>query len=259
MANLILTERTGAVATLVINNPAKRNALTLAAWRGLRAAVAELDDDENLRCIVLRGAGTDAFAAGADISEFPDLRSNSAQAQDYGVVVAAALDALINCRHPTIAMIHGACTGGGLEIACCCDIRISGTSGRFGVPIKLVGHAFAYPEMVPVTEVAGRALVLELLLEGRIMEAAEAERRGLVSRMVDDAELEAEVREAAKRIDEGAPLAARATKRFINRLATGQPLTSEEVAESYALCDSEDYAEGVRAFTAKEKPKFRGR
>ena len=99
----------------------------------------------------------------------------------------------------------------------------------------------------------------ELMRSGELVSAAEAERRGLVSRIVDDAELEAEVREAAKRIGEGAPLAARATKRFINRLATGQPLTSEEVAESYALCDSEDYAEGVRAFTAKEKPKFRGR
>ncbi len=167
--------------------------------------------------------------------------------------------AVRECLHPTIAMIHGACTGGGLEIACACDLRISGESGRFGVPINRLGHALAYPEMRLVQQVVGRALVLELLLEGRILDAREAERRGLVNRVVPDGDLEREVHAAARRIASGAPLAARANKKFVRRLADPTPLSQEEINESYALCDSEDYKEGVRAFLAKEKPKFMGR
>ena len=258
MSDPILLERDGAIAWLILNNEDKRNALTLAAWERLIERIAEVDTEDDLRCVVVRGAGEAAFAAGADISEFPDVRADAEQAAVYGEVVGRALAAIVECRHPTLAMIHGACTGGGLEIACACDIRISGESARFGVPINRIGHAFAYPEMVPVLAVAGRALVLELLLEGRIMEAAEAERRGLVNRVVADTGLEAETRAVVERIAAGAPLAARDTKRFANRLLVGEPLSADELADGYALCDSDDYAEGVRAFLAKQTPAFKG-
>ncbi len=259
MSDPIQVARQGAIATIVLNNPDKRNALAKESWRELADAVAELSGDETVRCVIVRGAGEAAFAAGADISEFPDIRANAAQAKVYGDLNGFALEALRACVHPTIAMIHGACTGGGLEIACCCDIRISGASGRFGVPINRLGHAFAYPELQVVIATVGRAMVLELLLEGRIIDAAEAERRGLVSRVVADEALEDEVRAAAERIAAGAPLSNRASKKFVNRLGDPTPLSEAEILESYAACDSEDYAEGVDAFLAKRSPVFHGR
>jgi enoyl-CoA hydratase len=249
----------GAVYTVVIDNPARLNALDLDTWAELGRTMVALAKNDAIRCIVVRGAGDKAFSAGADISEFPKTRASAKHARAYGAVVADALEAIQNCTHPTIAVINGVCTGGGVEIACSCDIRIAAASARFGVPINRLGHAFAYAEMAPVLAVLGPALVLELLLEGRILDAAEAERRGLVNRMVPDGELEAEVKAVAGRIAEGAPLANRATKRFLKRLADPRPLTKEEIAEAYALCDSEDYAEGLAAFLAKRKPKFHGR
>jgi enoyl-CoA hydratase/carnithine racemase len=259
MSDLITTARNGAIATVTINNPAKRNALTKAAWQRLAATMHTLSADEGLRCIVLRGAGTEAFAAGADISEFARERATALQAKRYHEAVTESIYAVQDCLHPTIAMIYGACTGGGMEIACACDLRISGESGRFGVPINRLGHALAYPEMKLVQQVVGRALVLEILLEGRILDAHEAERRGLLNRVVPDDKLEDEVTATAQRIVRGAPLAARANKRFARRLADPTPLSQKEINESYALCDSEDYKEGVRAFLAKEKPVFKGR
>lgn len=249
----------GAVYTVVIDNPARLNALDRDTWAELGRAMAALGNNEALRCVVVRGAGDRAFSAGADIADFPATRASAAQAREYGAVVAEALKAVQECAHPTIAMINGVCTGGGVEIACACDIRIAGASARFGVPINRLGHAFAYPEMAPVLAVLGRALVLELLLEGRIMDSAEAERRGLVSRVVPDGDLAAEVAATAARIAEGAPLANRATKRFVRRLGEPRPLSPDEIAEAYALCDSADYAEGLAAFLAKRKPRFEGR
>ena len=260
MSDLILVERDGPIATVILNNPERRNALNRQAWADLADCMAELSADLSLRCVIVRGAGNKAFAAGADIAEFETERSNSEQAAAYGADTARALDELIHCPHPTIAMIEGACTGGGLEIACCCDLRICNESARFGVPINKIGHPFAYPELAPVLQVAGRSPVLELLLEGRIVDAEWARLRGLVTRVVADGEVEDEVRKTAENIAKSAPLSVRGTKKFVNRLTLNpEPLTAAEVAESYEACDSEDYAEGVRAFLAKEKPNFKGR
>ena len=259
MTEPILLTIEGPIATVVLNNPNKMNALTLDAWAALGRTMTALSENADLRCVVIRGAGDRAFSAGADISEFPDIRATAAQARTYGAVVAETLAALTGCIHPVVAAIQGACTGGGLEVACGCDIRISNTSARFGVPINKLGHAFAYAEMQTVLAAAGRNLVLELIFEGRIMDATEALGRGLVNRVVADADFEDEIQATAGRIAAGAPLVNRTTKKFLNRLAEARPLSQAENDEGYDLCDSKDYAEGMRAFLAKQKPDFRGR
>ena len=219
---------------------------------------AELEADDDLRCVLVTGAG-EHFAAGADISEFPEKRMSAAQAEAFGAVVAEALDRFANLKHPTVAVIRGACTGGGLEIACCCDMRLAAEGSRFGIPINRLGHAFAYPEMAAALAVVPAAVIMELLLEGRILDADEAYAKGLVTRIVPADRLDDEAAAVARRIAEGAPLAARGSKNVLRRLQRPEPITPEELKSSYALCDSEDYKEGVRAFLAKEKPAFKGR
>ena len=260
MSELIEATRDGEIVTIILNNPVKRNALTVQAWAQLTYVLEEISADDTVRCIVIRGAGDKAFAAGADISEFSKVRANAEQAAEYGKATALALDTLANCLHPTIALIQGACTGGGLEIAAACDIRIANESSKFGVPINRLGFPFAYPELEPVMKVVGRANVLDLLLSGRIIGADEALRMGLVTQLVADKAVVKAAYDLAGRMVAAAPLSMRYTKKFVNRL-TNNPaqLSAEELAESYALCDSEDYAEGVRAFLAKEKPAFKGR
>jgi enoyl-CoA hydratase len=191
----ILVEREGAIATIALRNPAKLNALTVAMWQALTREIETLSADDALRCVVLRGAGEQAFAAGADIAEFATVRHTVEQGRRYhGELVSGALKAIDRCRHPTIAMIHGPCVGGGLEIACQCDLRIAGESARFGVPINRLGFPIAYDELTAVLPVAGRAVALEILIEGRVWGAQEAYAKGLVARVVPDANLADETR-----------------------------------------------------------------
>jgi enoyl-CoA hydratase/carnithine racemase len=257
----ILVERDGPIATVVLSHPGKLNALTVSMWRGLARAMDTLSGDDALRCIVLRGAGAEAFAAGADIAEFATARDNAAQGRIYHRQhVQGALRAVGECRHPTIAMIHGPCAGGGLEIACMCDLRIAGESGRFGVPINRLGFPIAYDELAALLPLTGRAVALEILVEGRMWDAREALDKGLLTRVVPDAALEDEVRAAARRIADGAPLANRWHKRFVRRLAPRPaPLTEAEIEENFAYFATEDYRIGMEAFAKKQKPRFKGR
>jgi len=259
MTSPVLLSIDGVIATVVLNNPSKLNAISLQAWGDLGRVMTQLSENTDLRCVILRGAGDRAFSAGADISEFPDIRANGQQARVYGAVVGDTLAALTGCIHPTLAAIQGACTGGGLEIACGCDMRIANASSRFGVPINKLGHAFAYAEMKTALSALNRNLILEIILEGRIMDSAEAMRRGLLNRVVADDAFEEEISATADRIAQGAPLTVRATKKFLDRLEDPTPLSEAEINEGYDICDSEDYAEGMRAFLAKEKPDFKGK
>lgn len=257
----VLVGREGAIATVALSNPGKLNALTVAMWRELARVMNALSAEEGLRCVVLRGAGTEAFAAGADIAEFAAARDNAEQGRRYHrEYVYGALKAVDECRHPTLAMIHGPCVGGGLELACMCDLRIAGESGRFGVPISRLGFAIAYDELAALLPLTGRAVALEILVEGRVWEAGEALAKGLLARVVPDARLEAEVRATAQRIAEGAPLVHRWHKRFVRRLAPRPaPLTEGEIAENFAYFATEDYRIGMEAFASKKKPKFVGK
>jgi len=259
MSDPIRVSRDGFVATVTLNNPDRLNALNKAMWAQLGAAMRALSADEALRCVVLRGAGEKAFAAGADISEFAAARADSGQARDYGGLIHETMQSVARCRHPTVAMIHGACIGGGLEIAAMCDLRICGESSRFGIPINRLGLTMAHGELQGLLALVGRAVALEILLEGRVFSAQEALHKRLVNRVVPDAQVEEEAYALARRIAEGAPLVARWHKKFIERLTVSAEPTRAEWDEGFACFDTEDYRIGVEAFLKKEKPRFRGR
>ena len=257
----IIVKRDGVIATVVLSHPAKLNAITVTMWRELARVVGDLSADDDLRCVVLRGAGNEAFAAGADIAEFATARTDAVQGRIYHQqYVHGALKAVGECRHPTVAMIHGACAGGGLEIACMCDLRIAGVSGRFGVPINRLGFPIAYDELAALLPLTGRAVALEILVEGRMWGAEEALQKGLLTRVVPDARLEEEAYATARRVAEGAPLVNRWHKRFVRRLAPQPaPLTAAEIDENFAYFGTEDYRIGMQAFAEKRKPDFKGR
>ena len=255
----ILVERDGAIARVVLNRPEKLNALTRPMWRRLGDAFLELDRDDSVRCVIIRGAGTRAFAPGNDISEFETERSNVDQARGYGNDMRRTIEAIGNCRHPVVAQIHGICVGGGLEIAGLADIRICGESSRFGVPINKLGLVMAYAEIGSLISLAGESTALEILLEGRVFDAQEAKDKGLVTRVVPDADVDSEARATAQRIADGAPLVARWHKKFARRLRDAKPLSAEEYDEGFACFGTEDFQIGYRAFLAKEKPLFKGK
>jgi enoyl-CoA hydratase/carnithine racemase len=259
MTDTILVTRDGAVATIVLNRPEKLNALTRDMWRRLGDATVALSGDDDVRCIVLRGAGGKAFAPGNDISEFETERHDPASAKAYGADMHRTLSAIQDCRHPTVALIEGICVGGGLEIASLCDVRICGTSSRFGVPVNRLGLVMAHAELDGLVRLVGPATAAEIVLEGRVFGAEEAKDKGLVTRIVDDGEVEAEAMAAARRIAAGAPLVARWHKKFIRRLADPRPLSEAEIDEGFACFGTADFNTGYRAFLAKSEPEFEGR
>lgn len=259
MDQSILIERRDDVATVILNRPERRNALDRATWIRFAEAVNGLSDDEDLRCLVVRGAGEDSFSAGADISAFEKERASPDQVRRYAEATHAAIGAIANCRHPVIAMIHGACFGGGVEIAVACDLRIAGESALFGVPVKRVGLFLGYPLLTSLLAVAGRGLTLEMVLEGRVLEAAEACERGLITRLVADSRLADETYATAQRIADGAPLAARWHRKAVRRLNNPIPIGEDEIAQSFSYAETEDYRAAYEAFLAKRKPRFRGR
>ena len=259
MEETILVLRDGDIATVILNRPAKLNALTKAMWQKLGDVFIGFNADDTLRCIVLRGAGEKAFAPGNDISEFEHERSNVDQAREYGKVMTRTIEAIGHCKHPVVAQIHGICVGGGLEIAGLADIRICGESSRFGVPINRLGLVMAYSEIGALIRLAGEAAALEILLEGRVFDANEAKDKGLVTRVVPDDQVEAEAKATAQRIADGAPLVARWHKRFARRVRDAAPLTAEDIEEGYACYGTEDFRIGYRAFLDKAKPAFKGK
>ncbi len=259
-ADLVLTERgAGGIVTVTLNRPDKLNALSLALWKRLGEVMRGLEREAGIGCIVLRGAGEQAFGPGADIGEFATLRGNVRQASAYAKIMHATLKSVLTCRHPTVAMIFGLCVGGALELASVCDLRISAQSARFGVPINRIGVIMAYPELAALIDLVGRASALEILLEGRVFGANEAKEKGLVTRIVPDAEVAGETYATARRIAAGAPLSNRWHKKFALRLLDPRKLSRRELAEGVANCATTDYVEGYRSFLEKRKPVFKGK
>ena len=259
MSNVVERRRDGAIETVILNRPDKMNALNLPVWQALADMFAAITADDTVRCVILRGAGDQAVAPGADITEFETLRANAAQAEAYDTVMRKALALVADCPHPTIAQIYGPCVGGGLELAAQCDLRLSAASGKFGVPVGKISVVMGQPEIAGIMRLAGAARALEILLEARVFGAEEALAMNLIHRILPDAELEAEVQATAKRITANAPLVNRWHKAFVRRMQDATPLTQAEMHQAYDFLTTEDYQEGMAAFAEKRRPQFKGR
>ena len=252
-------ERDGPIGRLVLDNPARRNAIGGEMWRAIPKAMAELDADPAIRCIVLRGEGTVAFAAGADISEFEQRRSNEAGVKAYEALFDAAHHAIENSPKPVIALIHGFCVGGGLAVALSCDLRYADASSRFAIPAARLGLGYGVPGTNRLVATVGHAAAREIMFSARRYGADEARAMGLVNRVLPDAELDDYVRKLALELAENAPLTIAASKSVINALIAAKGDYAEAKKMVARCMKSEDYVEGRRAFMEKRAPAFKGK
>lgn len=258
----LLLRREGAIATIVLNHPDKMNAIELEIWAALARLVPALDGDNEIRVLVFRGAGERAFSAGADISRFAEERSNAAQAREYSAQFLPGLDAIEGFSKPTIAMIRGACVGGGAELAAATDIRIAGESSRFGVPVAKLGLVAGYSELRRFVHIIGPARTMDMLLTARLFSAEEMLDAGFLARVVPDEEVERTAMETAERIASLAPLTQKWHKEFVKTILRDPALallSEADIAKQFAGFDTEDFKEGVDAFLTKRTPRFEGR
>jgi enoyl-CoA hydratase len=258
---MLAVEKRGAVGWLVFNQPAKRNAINDEMWRGIPRAMQQFDADPQVRCVAFRGAGTEAFSAGADISEFDKIRAQKAAVAEYDELLDRVLHAIQDSRKPSLAMIYGYCMGGGLEIALACDLRYCGQSAQFGIPAAKLGLAYNVEGHKRLLETVGHARAREIMFLGRRYSAGEAFEMGLVNRVYPDTELEGQVEKIVSTLAENAPLSIANSKTILEEYAKaeGAPDLQAMRAAMERCAKSQDYQEGRRAFMEKRKPAFTGK
>lgn len=260
MGGRVRIERDGAIGWLVFDHPERRNAISVEMWRQIPELAQELAGDPNVRVVVMRGEGEDAFVSGADISEFSTHRTGEAT-QAYDADNARAFAALANLPLPVIAMIHGACVGGGVAIAVSADLRFAASDAFFAIPAARLGLGYHMAGIEALARIVGLSSAKEIFFTARRYGADESLRMGLLNGVVEPSDLESHVRETAERIAANAPLTVGSVKLIANQLARPESLRDlEAVAASIRACfESEDYREGVRAFKEKRPPRFEGR
>jgi enoyl-CoA hydratase/carnithine racemase len=257
----IRIEVEGAVGRLVVANPERRNAVSLAMWQAIPGAVAALVAHPDVRVIVVRGDGALAFVSGADISEFATVRRDAASARAYEASNAEAFSALRHATKPTIAMIRGFCLGGGMGLAVACDIRIASEDAVFGIPAARLGVGYPPDCIADVVAAVGPQRAKEMFFTARRMTAAEALEIGLLAAVHSVEALENEAIDLANVIAHNAPLTLRAAKAAIDAVVDGALAARREtlVALTDACFASADFAEGRTAFLEKREAKFHGR
>jgi enoyl-CoA hydratase/carnithine racemase len=257
----LTVEKRGAVGWIVFDHPGRKNAINGAMWRGIPPAMAQLDADPEVRCVVFRGAGSEAFAAGADISEFEKNRAGRSSVAKYDELLDRVLHAIQDSRKPSVAMIHGFCLGGGVEVALACDLRYCGRSAQLGIPAARLGLAYNVEGHKRLIETVGHARAREIMFLGRRYSAAEGFSMGLVHQVFEDAELESAVEKIVQTLTENAPLSIANSKTIIEEFvkSAGAPDAALMQAAIERCAKSADYEEGRKAFMEKRKPRFEGR
>ena len=256
----MLARKEGGVGILTFNNPERHNAVSLEMWEATKRILDDFAADDDIRVVVLTGAGGKAFVSGADISKFASERATLEASRAYNVKSDAAYASVADFPKPTIAMIKGYCIGGGVGLAVCCDLRICSDNSRFAVPAAKLGLGYGYSGLKRLVDIVGASFAKEIFYTARQFDAQEASAMGLVNRMVPAGELEAYVKSITDMISANAPLTIKAVKFTVGEMLKDE--SKRNLARSVELVEqcfaSRDYTEGRTAFMEKRKPVFTG-
>ena len=261
MSTYITLDRQDAIATVTLNRPSQRNAIGYHGWLELKRVADGLAADGQTKVVVLTGKGDEAFSSGADIKDFDQYRNDSTQAKRYAEAFESAADAIESLPKPTICLIRGYCVGGGCELSMAADVRISADNGRFGIPAARLGIVVGYAEMHRLVSLVGPGNASYLLLSGRMIDAEEAFRIGLVNRVIPGGEIDQYVYELAREMAALSALSHRGHKSILQTVLRNRSLAELTTAEEhvpFANFDSSDYVEGRQAFQEGRSPRFKG-
>ncbi|MDP7240029.1 MAG: enoyl-CoA hydratase-related protein [Dehalococcoidia bacterium] len=251
--------REDGIATVTVNRPESRNAMTPAMWRDMAPVMESLGKENEVRVIVLRGEGS-GFVSGADIREFEGIAGNLDAARDHVRCVEGAMEAISEVRQPVIAMVNGHAIGGGCELAMACDLRYAIRGAKFGIPACRLGVVISFQNTQRLMQLVGPACAQEMLMTGNVIEADEAGRIGLVNGVFPAEALEEPVYGVARNMCRLAPLTIQVAKVHIRRALLGPPLSSPKEGTAFSINAylSKDFKEGYTAFLEKRMPNFKG-